>query len=92
LLAQVIAALWECQFELHKIDANQIDQSFNGATFVRAHEAFYKERIDFFQNRDRPDRAKAVSKQMKMIQAGGDDKNRQHRSQKGHRTSDGKNE
>ncbi|MDR1493987.1 MAG: hypothetical protein LBT05_14895 [Planctomycetaceae bacterium] len=70
LLAQVIATLLESQFELHKIDANQIYQSFDGATFARAHEAFYKELIDFFQNRGRPDRAKAASKQMKMIQAG----------------------
>ncbi len=70
LLAQVIAALLESQFELHKVDAEQIYQSFDGPTFARAHEAFYKELIDFFQSRGRNDRATAVRKQMKMIEAG----------------------
>ena len=70
LLAQVIAALLESQFELHKVDAEQIYQSFDGPTFARAHEAFYKELIDFFQKRGRQDRATAVAKQMKMITAG----------------------
>lgn len=70
LLAQVIATLLESQFELHKVDAEQIYQSFDGPTFARAHEAFYKELIDFFQSRGRTDRATAVRKQMEMIQAG----------------------
>ncbi len=70
LLAQVIAALLESQFELHQIDAERIYQSFDGPTFARAHEAFYKELIDFFQSRGRRDRATAVRKQMKMIESG----------------------
>ena len=70
LLAQIIAALLESQFELHKVDAEQIYQSFDGPTFARAHEAFYKELIDFFQKRGRQDRATAVRKQMKMIESG----------------------
>ena len=70
LLAQVIATLLESQFELHKVDAEQIYQCFDGPTFARAHEAFYKELIDFFHQRGRTDRATAVRKQMTMIQAG----------------------
>jgi hypothetical protein len=70
LLAQVIATLLESQFELHKIDAAQIYDCFDGQTFARAHEAFYKELIDFFRSRGRIDRAKAVEKQMNMILAG----------------------
>jgi hypothetical protein len=70
LLAQVIATLLESQFELHKIDAAQIYQCFDGQTFARAHEAFYKELISFFQSRGRSDRSKAVEKQMNMILAG----------------------
>ena len=70
LLAQVIATLLESQFELHKIDATQVYQCFDGPTFGRAHEAFYKELIDFFHQRGRQDRAKAVETQMKMIIAG----------------------
>ena len=70
LLAQVIAALLESQFELHKVDATQVYQCFDGPTFGRAHEAFYKELIDFFHQRGRQDRAKAVEKQMQMIVAG----------------------
>jgi len=70
LLAQVIAALLESQFELHKVDATQVYQCFDGPTFGRAHAAFYKELIDFFHQRGRQDRAKAVEKQMQMIVAG----------------------
>jgi len=70
LLAEVIAALLEDQFELHKFDKQQVYESFDGPTFARAHEAFYRELIDFFQQRGRQDRAKAVEKQMKMISAG----------------------
>ena len=70
LLAQVIAALLESQFELHKVDAAQIYECFDGPTFARAHEAFYKELIDFFHQRGRTDREKAVRKQMEMVQAG----------------------
>ena len=70
LLAQVISALLESQFETQKVDEKQIYQFFDGPTFARAHEAFYEELIDFFQNRGRHDRAKAVQKQKKMILAG----------------------
>ena len=69
LLAQVIAALLESQFELHKVDADQIYECFDGPTFARAHEAFYKELIDFFHQWGRIDREKAVRKQMEMITA-----------------------
>ena len=70
LLAQVISALLESQFETQKVDEKQIYQFFDGPTFARAHEAFYEELIDFFQNRGRQDRAKAVLKQKKMLLAG----------------------
>ena len=70
LLAEVIAALLESQFELHKVDVAQVYQCFDGPTFGRAHEAFYRELIDFFHQRGRQDRAKAVEKQMQMIVAG----------------------
>jgi hypothetical protein len=70
LLAQVIAILLESQFEKYNIDAEQIYQSFDGLTFAKAHEAFYKELIDFFQSRGRHDRSRAVEKQMQMILAG----------------------
>ena len=70
LLAQVISALLESQFEAQKVDERQIYQCFDGPTFARAHEAFYDELIDFFQSRGRHDRAKAVQKQKKMIHAG----------------------
>ena len=70
LLAQVIAALLEDQFEKHKIEPEHIYAFFDGPTFARAHEAFYKELVDFFQSRGRNDRATAVEKQMRMIEAG----------------------
>ncbi len=70
LLAQVIAIMLESQFELQKVDRDDIYETFDGPTFARAHEAFYKELIDFFQSRGRKDRQAAVLKQMKMIQSG----------------------
>ncbi len=70
LLAQVIAIMLESQFELQKVDHDDIYLTFDGPTFARAHEAFYKELIDFFQSRGRKDRATAVLKQMKMIESG----------------------
>jgi hypothetical protein len=70
LLAQVIAIMLEGQFELHNVDRDDIYETFDGPTLARAHEAFYKELIDFFQSRGRQDRATAVRKQMKMIQSG----------------------
>ncbi len=70
LLAQVIAIMLESQFELQKVDRDDIYETFDGPTFARAHEAFYKELIDFFQSRGRQDRATAVLKQMKMIESG----------------------
>ena len=70
LLAQVISAMLESQFESQKVDESQIYQFFDGPTFARAHEAFYEELIDFFLSRGRADRAKAVAKQKKMILAG----------------------
>ena len=69
LLAQVIASLLESQFEHHKVDAAEIYNSFDGDTFARAHEAFYREMIDFFRKRGREDRAKAVEKQKAMLEA-----------------------
>lgn len=70
LLAQVIATLLESQFEAQKVDEDHIYQCFDGPTFARAHHAFYEELIDFFLKRGRDDRAKAVEKQMRMIEAG----------------------
>lgn len=70
LLAQVIATLLESQFEENKVDESYIYDCFDASTFARAHEAFYKELIDFFQSRGRKDRATAVEKQTKMIEAG----------------------
>ena len=70
LLAEVISLLLESQFEAQKVDESQIYQFFDGPTFARAHEAFYEELIDFFQNRGRSDRATTVQKQMTMLLKG----------------------
>jgi len=69
-LAQVIAILLENQFDKYQFTPEKVYESFDGQTLSRAHEAFYKELIDFFQSRGRHDRAKAVEKQKTMILAG----------------------
>jgi hypothetical protein len=46
-----------------------VRNSFDGQTLLAAQKAFYEELIDFFRSRGRNDRAKAVAKQMAMIDA-----------------------
>jgi len=43
--------------------------AFDGQTLLAAQKAFYEELIGFFRSRGRNDRAKAVAKQMAMIEA-----------------------
>ncbi len=69
LLGEVLCALLEPQFEAHKVTAEDVRNAFDGRTLLAAQKAFYEELIDFFQSRGRMDRAKAVAKQMKLIEA-----------------------
>ena len=69
LLGEVLCALLGEQFEAHKVSDKDVRASFDGATLMAAQQAFYEELIDFFLNRGRADRARAVEKQMKMIVA-----------------------
>lgn len=70
LLAEILAILLEKQFEKAGINAEEIYDTFDDVTLCEAQNAFYEELIDFFRNRGRNDREKAVKKQMEMIQAG----------------------
>jgi hypothetical protein len=69
LLGEVLCALLESQFETHKVTAAQVRCAFDGKTLLAAQKAFYEELIDFFHSRGRNDRAKALSKQMALIDA-----------------------
>ena len=69
LLGEVFCALLEGQFEAHKVTADDVRAAFDGQTLLAAQKAFYEEMIDFFRSRGRNDRAKAVAKQMAMIEA-----------------------
>jgi len=69
LLGEVLCALLEGQFEAHKVTADDVRAAFDGQTLLAAQKAFYEEMIDFFRSRGRNDRAKAVAKQMAMIDA-----------------------
>jgi hypothetical protein len=69
LLGEVLCALLEGQFEAHKVTADDVRTAFDGQTLLAAQKAFYEEMIDFFRSRGRNDRAKAVAKQMAMIEA-----------------------
>ena len=69
LLGEVLCALLEGQFETHKVTADDVRAAFDGQTLLAAQKAFYEELIGFFQSRGRNDRAKAVAKQMAMIDA-----------------------
>jgi hypothetical protein len=69
LLGEVLCALLEGQFETHKVTDDDVRAGFDGETLLAAQKAFYEELIDFFRQRGRNDRAKAVAKQMAMIEA-----------------------
>ncbi len=70
LLGQVLCALLENQFEKHQITPAEVYDAFDGETLLAAQKAFYEDLTDFFQSRGRTDRAKAVMKQMALIDAG----------------------
>lgn len=67
LLAEVICALLENQFDKHGVTEDDVREAFDGQTILAAQKAFYGELVDFFQKRGRTDRAKAVAKQTMLI-------------------------
>ena len=69
LLGEVLCAMLEQQFEAQGVTAEEVRNGFDGQTLLAAQKAFYEELIDFFRSRGRTDRAKAVAKQVKMIDA-----------------------
>jgi hypothetical protein len=69
LLGEVLCALLDSQFETYKVTAAQVRAAFDGQTLLAAQKAFYEELIDFFHSRGRNERAKALSKQMALIDA-----------------------
>ena len=69
LLGEVLCAMLDGQFETHKVTEDDVRAAFDGNTLLGAQKAFYEELIDFFRSRGRNDRAKAVAKQMAMIDA-----------------------
>ncbi len=69
LLGEVLCAMLEGQFETHKVTDDDVRAGFDGQTLLAAQKAFYEELIGFFRSRGRNDRAKAVAKQMAMIEA-----------------------
>ena len=69
LLGEVICCLLAGQFEANKVTAEDVRASFDGATLLAAQKAFYEELVDFFRQRGRADRARAVETQAKMIEA-----------------------
>jgi len=69
LLGEVLCAMLAPQFETHGVTVEDVRNGFDGETLLAAQKAFYEELIDFFRSRGRTDRAKAVAKQVKMIDA-----------------------
>ncbi len=69
LLGEVLCCMLEGQFTTHSVTEDDVRNSFDGQTLLAAQKAFYEELIDFFRSRGRNDRAKAVAKQMAMIDA-----------------------
>ena len=70
LLGEVLCALLEGQLEAHKVGPQDVRAAFDGRTLLAAQQAFYEELIDFFRQRGRTDRARALATQLKLIEAG----------------------
>ncbi|MFA5265154.1 MAG: hypothetical protein WC378_15130 [Opitutaceae bacterium] len=68
LLAEILLALMEGQFEKNEMTEQDVMNSFDGKTFLAAQTALYDELSDFFQSRGRADRAAAMKKQSATIQ------------------------
>ena len=68
-LGEVICCLLAGQFEAHQVNEQDVRDAFDGNTLLAAQKAFYEELVDFFHQRGRTDRARAVSAQMRMIEA-----------------------
>jgi hypothetical protein len=68
LLGEVLCALLGSQFEAHQVSAADVRASFDGQTLLAAQKAFYEELVDFFRQRGRADRARAVETQATMIE------------------------
>lgn len=68
LLAEVLLAMLENQFERYNITEAEVQEAFDGETLLKAQTAFYDELIDFFRQRGRTDRAKAVAAQKTLIE------------------------
>lgn len=69
LLGEVLLCLLEGQFDAHGVTEADVVAAFDGRTLLAAQQAFYEEYVDFFQGRGRADRAAAVQKQSRMIEA-----------------------
>jgi hypothetical protein len=69
LLGEVLCLMLEGQFASHGVTAEEVRGVFDGETLLAAQRAFYEELVVFFRGRGRTDRAKAVAKQMGMIDA-----------------------
>ena len=67
LLGEVLCALLASQFEAHRVTDADVRASFDGQTLLAAQTAFYEELVDFFRQRGRADRARAVETQATMI-------------------------
>ena len=70
LLGEVICTLLESQFEEHgTLRSEEVYAVFDGQTTLAAQNAFYEELEDFFRQRGRTDRMKAVRALRKLIEA-----------------------
>ena len=69
LLGETLCAMLDGQFEAHKVTDEDVRSGFDGQTLLAAQKAFYEELVTFFRSRGRNDRAKAVAKQMALIEA-----------------------
>ncbi|HOM18065.1 MAG TPA: hypothetical protein PLQ00_12100 [Thermoguttaceae bacterium] len=67
LFCDLLYCLCKPQLDQAGISDEQFGQSLGGDAIRSASNAFYEEMIDFFQKRGRSDRAKAVAKQMQVI-------------------------
>lgn len=70
LLVDVIWAIVEPQASAAGITSEQFGQALGGEAIASAHDAFWRELADFFRQLRRGDQARAIERQIDLVQAG----------------------
>ena len=70
LLCDILYALCKPQADIDNVSDEAFGELLDGDAILRANRSFYEEMVEFFQKAGRPDMARAMSKQLRVIELG----------------------